>query len=137
MSAASKNVTPASSAASRTAAVPSRSRRLPKLLQPRPTTETSSSESPRRRFGSSAIGLGPAIRDELAVAALGLRAADGDHLQPVGTGLESAHDVGSDAHDVPPAQLDRLVFELDPSRAADHHIGLLLHLMAVPTGGTT
>src|SRR5437764_15434264 len=40
MSAVSKNVTPASSAASTTARVPSRSTRRPKLLQPSPTTVT-------------------------------------------------------------------------------------------------
>src|SRR3954453_4458940 len=135
MSAVSKRVMPASSAASRTAAVASRSSRLPKLLQPRPTTETSSSESPRRRLGSSAIGLGPAIGHQLTVAALGLGAADGDDLEAIGTGLESAHDVRSDAHDVPLAQLDRLVVELDPARAADHDVGLLLLAVAVPTGG--
>src|SRR3954453_16449690 len=115
MSAVSKRVMPASSAASRTAAVASRSSRLPKLLQPRPTTETSSSESPRRRLGSSAIGLRPAIRHQLAVAALGLAATDGDDLQPIGAALESAHYVRGDAHDVPLAQLERLVVELDPS----------------------
>src|SRR5436305_7204876 len=137
MSAVSKRVMPASSAASRTAAVPSRSSRLPKLLQPRPTTETSSSESPRRRLGSSAISVRPAIRHQLAIAALGLGAADGDDLEPIGTSLESAHDVRSDAHDVPLAQLDRLIVELDPPRAADHDVGLLLHLVAVPTGDAT
>ena len=41
MSAVSKNVTPASSAASTTARVPASSMRPPKLLQPRPTTVTS------------------------------------------------------------------------------------------------
>src|SRR5919198_875079 len=49
MSAVSKSVTPASSAASTTARVPSRSRRPPKLLQPSPTTETSGPSSPNRR----------------------------------------------------------------------------------------
>src|SRR5215207_8472809 len=48
MSAVSKNVMPASSAASITARVPLRSSRRPKLLQPSPTTETVSSERPRR-----------------------------------------------------------------------------------------
>src|SRR5215212_4497981 len=48
MSAVSRNVMPASSAASITARVPARSRRRPKLLQPRPTTETVRSERPRR-----------------------------------------------------------------------------------------
>src|ERR1700693_2448125 len=55
MSAVSKNVTPCSIAASTTARVPSRSTRRPKLLQPRPTTDPSSPESPRARVGSPAI----------------------------------------------------------------------------------
>src|SRR5215210_7511695 len=49
MSAVSNSVTPASSAASTTARVPSRSTRPPKLLQPRPTTETSGPSAPKRR----------------------------------------------------------------------------------------
>src|ERR1051325_8086779 len=52
-SAVSKNVTPASSAASTTARVPSRSTRRPKLLQPRPTTDTLS--PPSSRCGTSAM----------------------------------------------------------------------------------
>src|SRR3954452_21262094 len=50
MSAVSNNVTSASSAASTTARVPSRSTRPPKLLQPRPTTETSGPSFPKRRM---------------------------------------------------------------------------------------
>src|SRR5438046_322864 len=49
MSAVSSSVTPASSAASTTARVPSRSTRMPKLLQPRPTTEISGPSLPNRR----------------------------------------------------------------------------------------
>src|SRR5471032_1604371 len=49
MSAVSRNVTPASSAASTTARVPASSTRRPKLLQPSPTTLTVSSLVPRRR----------------------------------------------------------------------------------------
>src|SRR6476646_6934773 len=49
MSAVSKRVIPASSAASTTARVPSRSTRMPKLLEPRPTTETSGPSLPKRR----------------------------------------------------------------------------------------
>src|SRR5919202_1767633 len=49
MSAVSSSVTPASSAASTTARVPSRSRRIPKLLPPSPTTETSGPSAPNRR----------------------------------------------------------------------------------------
>src|SRR5438105_14139185 len=50
MSAVSKNVTPTSSAASTTARVPTRSTRMPKLWQPRPTTETSGPSFPSRRI---------------------------------------------------------------------------------------
>src|SRR2546425_2611029 len=50
MSAVSKNVTPASSAASTTAVVPAWSTRPPKLLQPSPTTDTSSGPSARVRI---------------------------------------------------------------------------------------
>src|SRR5205809_277045 len=49
MSAVSSRVIPASSAASTTVRVPPRSTRIPKLLQPRPTTETSGPSLPRRR----------------------------------------------------------------------------------------
>src|SRR6266571_9079863 len=49
MSAVSNSVTPASSAASTTARVPSRSTRTPKLLPPSPTTETSGPSAPNRR----------------------------------------------------------------------------------------
>src|ERR671937_1762192 len=58
MSAVSNSVTPASSAASTTARVPSRSTRIPKLLQPRPTTETSGPSVPNRRvrIGADVMG---------------------------------------------------------------------------------
>src|SRR6266540_6020388 len=49
MSAVSNSVTPASSAASTTARVPSTSTRIPKLLQPSPTTETSAPSLPNWR----------------------------------------------------------------------------------------
>src|SRR5436190_10201 len=51
MSAVSKKVTSASSAASTTARVPSGSTRRPKLLQPRPTTDTCSGPSARVSIG--------------------------------------------------------------------------------------
>src|SRR3954468_16477429 len=47
MSAVSRKVMPRSSAASMTARVPARSRRRPKLLQPRPTAETVRPDAPR------------------------------------------------------------------------------------------
>src|SRR5919201_538121 len=53
MSAVSISVTPASSAASTTARVPSRSTRMPKLLLPSPTTETSGPSAPKRRVRTS------------------------------------------------------------------------------------
>src|SRR5439155_11422781 len=49
MSAVSKKLMPASSEASTTTRVPSRSTRPPKLLQPSPTTVTSGPSAPRRR----------------------------------------------------------------------------------------
>ena len=61
MSAVSKNVIPASSAASTTAAVAARSSRHPKLLQPSPTRETSRSEPPRRRDSISRSYASPVV----------------------------------------------------------------------------
>src|SRR6185437_12392853 len=49
----SKNVTPASKAASTTARVPETSTRRPKLLQPSPTTDTSGPSVPRERVARS------------------------------------------------------------------------------------
>jgi hypothetical protein len=43
----------------------------------------------------------PGHRRRLAVAALRLRAADGDDLEAVGPGREGAHDLGRDADQVP------------------------------------
>src|SRR5919198_6310757 len=54
VSAVSTSVTPASSAASTTARVPSRSTRKPKLLQPRPTTDTSGPSGPNCRVRTRA-----------------------------------------------------------------------------------
>src|SRR6266496_3383089 len=62
MSAVSNSVTPASSAASTTARVPSRSTRPPKLLQPRPTTVTSGPPSPKRRIRMSRDGKASLMR---------------------------------------------------------------------------
>src|SRR3954453_3891509 len=82
MSAVSKKVMPASSAASSTAPVPSRSSRRPKLLQPSPTAETSSSESPSRRVGSWVAGALALIVSPLGLLAVAttrirtIRAAD-------------------------------------------------------------
>src|SRR5438105_1900972 len=62
MSAVSKSVTPASSAASTTARVPSRSTRMPKLLQPSPTTETSGPSVPNRRVRTARDGRASGMR---------------------------------------------------------------------------
>src|SRR5919202_519018 len=62
MSAVSSSVTPASSAASTTARVPSRSRRPPKLLQPIPTTETSGPSAPNRRVRIAADVMASSVR---------------------------------------------------------------------------
>src|SRR6266545_8339902 len=55
MSAVSNRVTPASSAACTTLRVASRSRRMPKLLQPRPTAETRNPVVPNARCCMSAV----------------------------------------------------------------------------------
>src|SRR5918992_4323022 len=62
MSAVSSSVTPASIAASTTARVPSRSTRMPKLLQPSPTTETSGPSRPRRRVRTAADARALSVR---------------------------------------------------------------------------
>src|ERR687885_236794 len=62
MSAVSNSVTPASSAASTTARVPSRSTRPPKLLHPSPTTETSGPSVPNRRVRIAADVMASPVR---------------------------------------------------------------------------
>src|SRR6266540_1805042 len=62
MSAVSNSVTPASRAASTTARVPSRSTRIPKLLHPRPTTETSGPPLPNRRVRIPIDAIASAMR---------------------------------------------------------------------------
>src|SRR4051794_130486 len=62
MSAVSKSVMPTSIAASTTARVPSRSTRMPKLLQPRPTTETSGPSVPNRRVRTASDGRASRVR---------------------------------------------------------------------------
>src|SRR4051794_25377904 len=59
MSAVSRKLTPASSAASITTRVSSRPRRRPKLLHPRPATVTS--RPPRRRVGSGSGAIEPLV----------------------------------------------------------------------------
>src|SRR4051812_45782288 len=81
-----------------------------------------------RRSGVRPGGVG-----EHAVAALGLGSADRDDVQPVGAGLEGAHDRWRDADDVPLADLADLVGEPDAPRAGDDHVGLLLLPLAVAT----
>src|SRR2546423_14294146 len=62
MSAVSRSVIPSASAASTTARVPSRSTRPPKLLQPRPTTDTSGPPSPRKRVRMAGHGKASEVR---------------------------------------------------------------------------
>src|SRR5438876_10773507 len=57
MSAVSRKLTPASSAASITARVPSRRTRRPKLLVPSPTTDTCRSEDPSVRLGITSVAI--------------------------------------------------------------------------------
>src|SRR5439155_1258692 len=76
--------------------------------------------------------LGPEVRGRHAVAALGPIGADRDHLEAVGARLERADDLRREADDVPPAQLDDLVVELDPAGAVDDDVHLLLLAVVVP-----
>src|ERR671935_3155895 len=74
MSAVSNSVTPASSAASTTARVPSRSTRQPKLLQPRPTTETSGPSEPNRRVRTAGGYSGARVLASIVAASTRLSA---------------------------------------------------------------
>jgi len=66
------------------------------------------------------------------VAALGAVAADGDEVQAVRGRLRARANGGRrDTNCVPTAQLDDLVVELDPARASDNDVDLLLLPMAV------
>src|SRR5580704_7183802 len=65
MSAVSKRVIPASSAAPTTAAVSLRPMRMPKLLQPRPTTLTFSEPIVRVSTGVSSLSAGPVRADRI------------------------------------------------------------------------
>src|ERR1700760_2822317 len=83
MSAVSKNVTPASRAASTTARVPFRSTRRPKLLQPRPTTDVRIPDFPSSREGRSAMN-GSLVRR-------GGRSVDVMIVSPQGVGEALGH----------------------------------------------
>src|SRR5690242_12217244 len=66
-----------------------------------------------------------------AVAFLGLRAADGDDVEPFGAGLECSDDLGRDADDIPGPELAGFVVEQDSAGAGDDDVCLLLLLVAV------
>src|SRR5208282_1367242 len=56
------------------------------------------------RGSSRLAGIRPGCRAHDAVAVLGLGPADRDDVQPVGTCLEGANDLGRHAHDIPLAE---------------------------------
>jgi hypothetical protein len=97
--------------------------------------------APLRRLGCAdraddPLGVGrPAVGDQLAVAVLGPGAADGEHLEPVRTGLEAADDARRDADQVPPGKLQDLVVEPDPAGPAEDQVGLFLDLVPVAVLG--
>src|SRR5262249_25123320 len=103
----------------------------------------STPREPRRRTGTTRPGrattraagrpsIGPADRPGAAAAALGPVRADRDQLDALVARLDRADDLRADPHDVPPAQLAHLVVELDPARAADDDVRLLLLAVVVP-----
>src|SRR3954469_3396803 len=83
-----------------------------------------------RRPSHARSSLGPADFGSLAVAALGLGAADGDQLEAVRAGAEGSRRLRSHAHHVPLTQVQHLVIDQDLPGSAHDHVGLLL--LAVP-----
>ena len=73
----------------------------------------------------------PADLARLAVAALRLRSADRDDLEPVRAGRERAQHRRRHAHQAPPADLDDLAVEQQLARAGDDEVRLLLLAVAV------
>src|SRR6516225_3137559 len=94
---------PLSSAASTTARVPARSSRRPKLLQPRPTTDTSGPRRPSERVRMSAM--------ELRLYQSGAAGRDA-HLCAERLAVELAH--RSQGHRVDEVHLARVLVAADP-----------------------
>src|SRR5205823_10076793 len=78
-----------------------------------------------RRIFSRVELVAPPARGHLGVARVVPR-AEGDELDPVRTGLDVSHRVLVDPDRVPLRQVDDLVLDLDPARAADDDVDLLL-----------
>src|SRR5579862_4933006 len=88
---------------------------------------------PCRGYGER-DSVGPEVLDHLAIAAFGTIGADGDQLEPLGTALEATDHRRGDTDSVPGADLDDLVAQPDPARAADDHVDLLLLAVTVSYG---
>src|SRR5271165_4549152 len=80
------------------------------------------------------LGVGPGGLTHDPVSILGPGSAHGDHVQPLGSRFEGSHDLGRDAHDIPLAELTRLVIQQHPPGPGDDNIGLLLLAMTVGDG---
>src|SRR3954451_21936832 len=80
--------------------------------------------------------VGPPVRNHLTVAALWAWTADRDQLQALWPRLEPARHVRRDPDHVPLLQVGDLVVQLDPARAGDHDVGLLLDLVLVADLGS-
>src|SRR6476619_511593 len=92
----------------------------------------------RQLIGSRRLGrpllVWPVALDELPIAALGLASTCGDDLEAAGAGLEAAGHTGGDPDHIPLLDLDDLVVQLDPARAGDDRVDLLLDPVTMPAG---
>src|SRR4051794_1913541 len=77
----------------------------------------------------------PLGRHHLPVAALRLRAADGDHLEPIRAGREGAGRLRRDANDVPGPHPHDPPADDHAAAAGDHDVGLLLLTVAMRVVG--
>src|SRR4029077_20356097 len=85
----------------------------------------------RAERARSALVVSPPILHAHPVAVLRAVGADRDQLQTVGARLEAAHGARRHAYHIPAAQVHDVIVELDPPRAAQHHVGLLLLAVVV------
>src|SRR3954463_10700059 len=89
--------------------------------------------SPATGGGRRRLVAPPALL-EVRVAGAGVRRAERDELRAVGACLDPAHRLLRDADRVPLLQVDDLVVELHPCRAADEDEDLLLLVVRMPPG---
>lgn len=79
-----------------------------------------------------APSVGPELLDDLRLALMA--GSEGEHLEPVRSGLEGANHLGRDPDRVELGDLDDLVVELDPPGSGEHHVDLLGQLVTMGEG---